>query len=499
MSSTYPRILVIEDNQDWQKAIMRCQLLRKLHDLDPSTVIVANSYSHAMEHFSLHPFQLAITDVMLKEEGELIYWRNLAHLFQLRNVPIIVISAYLTQELIVETINEFGVVGIFDKHNFNENKLNELILKILSSNRIRFSELYKQILDLNQMVETTDPRSVFPINKESWQRANSITWLHLSDLHCGSPNGSDRKVVIESLMRDLKRCGERSLKPDFIVITGDIAYNGKTKDYILALEFLDLLLESTGISKDRLFLVPGNHDVDWNKIPEAAKESNLIDRRTTQKIWNDKDSRKLHMKRLGGYSAFVRRYFNNQNSIYKKDCCTYCNVFTVNNHRVALIGLNSAWTSGNFRVNDKVKDKGALVVGEGQIREALPEIEGAKIKIAMIHHPLSYLQDFDQKDVKQLLNTNCHFLLHGHLHESEFERVDTLKGKLIVIPSGAVYQGRELVNSYNYVTIDAELKRAWVMFRRFSDRQGEWLKDLDTTGENWDGVIQFELGSGITW
>ncbi len=64
---------------------------------------------------------------------------------------------------------------------------------------------------------------------------------------------------------------------------------------------------------------------------------------------------------------------------------------------------------------------------------------------------------------------------------------------MTVIPAGALYQGRDLINSYNLVTLDIEQNAAQVVFRRYSDMQQEWLKDLDATGEIKDGKLRFDL------
>src|SRR5512136_1761631 len=97
-----------------------------------------------------------------------------------------------------------------------------------------------------------------------------ITWLHLSDLHFKSGRQFEefnQKIVLEALWRDIERHINQGLKPDFVVFTGDAAYHGVKDEYDLAVKyFFDPILKVTGLSKDRLFLVPGNHDVNWSEI-----------------------------------------------------------------------------------------------------------------------------------------------------------------------------------------------------------------------------------------
>ncbi len=90
----------------------------------------------------------------------------------------------------------------------------------------------------------------------------SLTWLHISDFHFRAADSYDRDVVLSALIRPVRRFREGGRAPDVIFATGDIAYSGKDEEYAAATEFFDALLNATGLDRSRLFLVPGNHDVN---------------------------------------------------------------------------------------------------------------------------------------------------------------------------------------------------------------------------------------------
>jgi 3',5'-cyclic AMP phosphodiesterase CpdA len=92
--------------------------------------------------------------------------------------------------------------------------------------------------------------------------ADEITWLHISDIHLKAGASYDRDVVLRSLLSSLKEFGKRDLSPDVIFITGDLAFSGVEDEYTVADQFLDDLLKATNLGRDRIFVVPGNHDVD---------------------------------------------------------------------------------------------------------------------------------------------------------------------------------------------------------------------------------------------
>ena len=94
-------------------------------------------------------------------------------------------------------------------------------------------------------------------------RIKCVTWLHVSDVHFtahGDPY--DRDVVLRSLVAAARRFHEQGRRPDLVFFTGDIAYSGKREEYVHATRFFDSLLQAVELDRKRLFVVPGNHDVD---------------------------------------------------------------------------------------------------------------------------------------------------------------------------------------------------------------------------------------------
>lgn len=87
-----------------------------------------------------------------------------------------------------------------------------------------------------------------------------LRWLHISDLHF---NDNDMSTVSlrEELPNFLKR---NNIRCDYVFCTGDIrTANATPNDFPdEAKRYLVQLCEAVGITTDRLFIVPGNHDVN---------------------------------------------------------------------------------------------------------------------------------------------------------------------------------------------------------------------------------------------
>jgi len=86
-------------------------------------------------------------------------------------------------------------------------------------------------------------------------------WLHISDLHFRGGDAYDRDVVTRALIRSVPEFA-KVRRVDAVFVTGDIAQSGRTEEYVQATAFFDALLAALGLGRDRLFVVPGNHDVD---------------------------------------------------------------------------------------------------------------------------------------------------------------------------------------------------------------------------------------------
>jgi serine/threonine protein kinase/predicted MPP superfamily phosphohydrolase len=321
---------------------------------------------------------------------------------------------------------------------------------------------------------------------------SAITWLHISDLQfCTSPT-HDVDAVLQALLRDVeKRIEWYNLRPDFIAITGDIAHSGKPPEYELARQFFDELLYTTGLNKSRLFLVPGNHDVDRALISQGARNigDSLTDGENATAILDDPGDRQLMFARFGGYAAFVNDYLGDYLP-FDQDHYFYARTLKLLERRVALLGLNSAWLSTS-------EQDGAmgLVIGARQVQGALEQSANVDLRIALIHHPFDWLREFDREDVEPMLSDGCDFILHGHTHQTSVLSLKGPETQAMVIASGACRDTQCYPNSYNFVQLDLAADTGSVHLRRYSDeRGGFWTRDTLTYRNTSTGRLSFQFG-----
>ncbi len=93
--------------------------------------------------------------------------------------------------------------------------------------------------------------------------------LHLSDLHISTSDQFNASVVHKAFIERLKMDKELGLHPEIVAITGDIALIGIQAEYKSTKVFLDELLDCLGLPQERLFVVPGSHDVNCQKFRKS--------------------------------------------------------------------------------------------------------------------------------------------------------------------------------------------------------------------------------------
>ena len=328
----------------------------------------------------------------------------------------------------------------------------------------------------------------------------AITWLHLSDWHQKGKD-FDRDVVRDALIKDIKnRKGiDGSLeKIDFVVFSGDVAYHGKAEEYQAAItEFFDPILKATGIECNRLIIVPGNHDLERAALDVLPSDlGQRLSMRTTVNEWlTDDRRRRALLAPMDNYSQFVTNYLG-KNVAGPEPAYGSVRQFEVEGKKIAVIGLNSAWLCARHKEGpagkEEVNDYGHLIVGEPQVREALHASADADVRIAVLHHPFDWLAPTDtlaeKNTIRRQLSKQCHFILHGHEHDSDVSASRSITGDSVIVSAGASYDRPETLasryaNGYNFVHLDLATWRGTVYLRCYEDRRREWVCDTGAIGK----------------
>jgi predicted MPP superfamily phosphohydrolase len=388
----------------------------------------------------------------------------------------------------------------------------EVRKKLLSESRS--DEKSPQILQLEQdyTISRTDfddliigpyPESKLPIQ----QTGRRLTWLHLSDVHLRSKKGTKQWLqdqVTEELLNDLPDLlADRGLRPDLVFFTGDLAYSAQEDEYNVAKGFLTRLVEKLPM-KPSFFFVPGNHDVNWDKIDnrqdrkirEKLVDDEAVVQHLIEEIDLDNGDWDNRLQRFENFFNFVKDVSGlNQPPINHKYFYT-AEIKHLGLH-LGIAGLNSAWLSTSKKGNKKSQpdpDLGNLLLGRPQVMTALEQLDKSHIRFALFHHPLAseWFKPFDAQMQKNKL-PEFDFILSGHEHKAEALGMDIgFERTLYHLAAGALYDHPEYPNSFNVSTID--LDKGWftIFFWSYHQKKSRW--DIDTSVEfTRSGRIEFFL------
>lgn len=313
--------------------------------------------------------------------------------------------------------------------------------------------------------------------------------LHISDLHINDTEEDkfDRSVVLEPLIKRVKEDQDKNnFHPEIIVVTGDIAFKGIKAEYDLAKVFFDDLLAALNLENNRLFIVPGNHDVDRKQYrPTDIPHYDNMRKLNTE--LEDQNHKKELLKGMSDYFDFTETHLAHLKSIHGR-LVPFVNTFDAKcGKRIGLVGLNSAWMCR------KSDDKETIAIGEYQVKKAMEELkEKGKIdlQVVLFHHPLDWLWPPDRKLCKEYLD-NC-VLLSGHLHDVAGSYLNDLNGSIYQFQAGGAYLGTESdwPGRFHYITLDWGANKIRLDFRRFVKNKRKWSID-GATGD--DGKKVFEM------
>lgn len=227
--------------------------------------------------------------------------------------------------------------------------------------------------------------------------------------------------------------------PDCVFITGDVAFAANPNEYKKAKEWIDELLKETQTPKDRLYIVPGNHDVNRNFTARTGIETIYKDIRTSPVKKLDK-----YLEDSKAFKSFIWpkfKAFSNFVSRYGVPNLTSATPFWTKKQTISLgntiiVGLNTVLLSFS---DDDAPNKLGLDISQIQKVHEQPE---DSLLLVLQHHPPEWL--FDEKDFKSLLCSRPHILFCGHTHHEIGEiRHPIHTGGLMYFVAGASYSHEE--------------------------------------------------------
>ncbi|MBL8880689.1 MAG: metallophosphoesterase, partial [Phycisphaerales bacterium] len=305
----------------------------------------------------------------------------------------------------------------------------------------------------------------------------TLCWLHISDFHFKSTDPYDRDTVLNALVETVRNYAQRDtpvpIRPDLIFATGDIAFSGDEKEYAPAARFFDDLLSAAGLPRDRLFVIPGNHDVSR----KAGKNLIATLRDGTQADeYFAPDADWVHLKfKLGAFVKWHDEYFKGIRAWPTNTTCGPFVKMHIGGTKLAILLMNSAlFCSGENDHNNLWLGRRCLATLRAEVNDST-----AAVRFGLHHQPLHWLNGIEQPNIKSDLYKMLDLLLMGHVHNADVYSVRSIAGEALVMTAGAASDTRNWPNRAYYCFIDDETPtKVRVHPIRYNDQPQEtWTLD----------------------
>lgn len=277
-----------------------------------------------------------------------------------------------------------------------------------------------------------------------------IAIIHLSDIHFRENENIvfERVKGISGVLQSW--CYECSdLESCFIVVTGDIASSGKSKQYEQAVTFILALDAAIKVSdilhRIEYIVVPGNHDCNF-EVMSGNREAMI---------------RELHAKEVSADDPIIETLTTNQREFFEflktlspgicstiKDRLYHERDFAIGECKIRFNCYNTAWMSKQH------EQQGNVVFPLANVLKTNGECD---LVFAIFHHPYNWFELESRKSFSSHIETTADIIFTGHEHDIDSYTKQKINGEISDYMEGGILQLQDSADSsFNGVIIDLQ-------------------------------------------
>lgn len=310
-----------------------------------------------------------------------------------------------------------------------------------------------------------------------------IRWLHISDLHLGNDDMSSSRMRDKLLTILTEKIGHM----DYVFLTGDIrTANMKDNRFTQGMaDFIKDVCSHCGIGTERLFIVPGNHDINRDI---AGRDDAIRKVKFERKGYYDSKSGKINNDDLAAIWRGQEDFRNFLSLLYSPEqLANYENQlapnFVVETDDFNIIHLDTTVT---YTKGQEAHD---LIIGTKYLYEIVKTLNKKKPSILLTHYPIiSLLQDEKNEVSNILLENGVRLWLCGHEHDQNLLPYKYLH----VLQAGEVQYERNGRASFLIGEYDSDSFRCKVYAYAWFDEGWAKYPFVNLDSENTD-TYEFEL------
>lgn len=309
--------------------------------------------------------------------------------------------------------------------------------------------------------------------------SSKYIFLQISDLHFGDwnigPYDADEDLRNE-MKEDIRRMVRKhSFDISGILLCGDIAFSAQKKQYDVAEKFLEELRDEWKIECDKIYCVPGNHDVNQNTVKNSVIIHSL--QKYLEKLSGHKLSETLgklateiqHEQKdylyapLAEYNKFAQKHNgmvgihcpNSLDGSFPLEDGYELNIRCMNS---TLVSNHEDHIKTNRNCSDNTENLEKLMIMDSN---QIPKSHEKTIYMTLCHHPVNCWVD-PGKRLEKKINQRAMIQLYGHTHRQSIQKSD----RYISIISGALQppeqESGEWSAQYNFICVEFENRKLTV-------------------------------------
>lgn len=246
--------------------------------------------------------------------------------------------------------------------------------------------------------------------------------LHLSDMHFGSENNYNNFHInaITSALKEAMNGTEHV----FIIISGDLTYSGKKLECIQVSKFIFEMKESIKkryeIADIQVFMVPGNHDMDYKKTKDIGRK----ELEELEKKGNYGNLVQGELAKLEQFFVLSKFY-----ECFTNPCLLDRKIVTIDDKIVQLNLINTAVFSSLD------EDQGFHFITEEDIRR-INEQNNSDFVITVMHHPHHWYSSCCKKMFEEALYSRSDIIFVGHEHYESSMKIERDDSSVNIFSAG---------------------------------------------------------------
>lgn len=279
---------------------------------------------------------------------------------------------------------------------------------------------------------------VFVIGEKSYKKKMKILILHLSDIHFEKSSDYSNKNL-SGIISALKNIDEFSSV--IVVVSGDVAFGGKRKQYEIAYYFLanlkNRIKDEFDIGRVDFIIVPGNHDVDYDKGMLTHTELEQIFMHDNEDSSLADESKKMNA--FYNYANGLRCFQDKKRYVCTKD-------IVINESVLHFNLINTAAFSS------KEEDQGFHYLSADDMNLLSTEKKSDYV-FTVMHHPHHWFNASMKKELEKIIYEKSDLIYVGHEHYSSSMDIGMNNAQVKIYAGGELSNKGDWSNSEFYVGI----------------------------------------------